>query len=121
MRVKVTHSIDDLASDLAEIPVKFAGKAPGVLKRNAVAGNKLAQQFARERSGPHGKNYYKRLSAEVTGPLSAEYGPTGDPKTEFVGAGFRNSAPNMDLPDSADIQGPKFAKDVGDLIDGLFW
>lgn len=116
--IRVTHSIGDLASDMAAIPVKFARKAPGVVKRNVTEGNKIAQGFARERSGPHGKAYWKRLSAEMTGPLTGEYGPHdgGTP----VGAGYRTSAPNMDLPNSADLIAPKFAKDVGDAAEEAF-
>lgn len=120
MRVRVIHGIDDLASDMRAIPVKFARKAPGVVRRNAREGNKIAQRLAKSKAGPHGKNYWKRLSAEMTGPLSAEYGPEGDPKTEFVGVGFRSGV-NLDLPNSADIIGPKFADDVLDTADGLFW
>lgn len=121
MRVKVTHHIDDLADDLIAIPGRFAREAPSIVERNAKEGNRLARNFAREKAGPHGKDYYKRLSAEMTGPLTAEYGPAGIPKSDFVGVGFRNGAVNMDLPNSADLIGPKFAKDVGDLVDGLFW
>lgn len=119
MRVVVHHGIGDLASDLAEIPVEFARKAPGVVAKNAREGNKIAQRLAKERSGPHGKNYFKRLSAEATGPLSWEYGPHdgGTP----VGAGYRTDGPNTDLPTSADLIGPKLGKDMGDLLDGLFW
>lgn len=119
--IRVTHDIDDLASDLAAIPVKFAKQAPRVIKKDAHEGNMLARKLARANAGPHGKNYYKRLTSELTGPLTAEYGPEGDPKTDFVGVGFRNSGPNMDLPNSADFIGPKFAYHVGVLADGLFW
>lgn len=118
--IRVTHSIGDLAADAAAIPVKFARKAPGVVLRNAREGNKIAQRLSRQKAGPHGKNFYKRMSAERTGPLTAEYGPEGSPKTEFVGVGFR-SGENLDLPNSADQIGPKFASDVLDAADGLFW
>lgn len=121
MRVVVHHGIDDLASDMAAIPVKFARKAPGVVARNAREGNKIAQRLARERGGPHGKSFYKRLSAEAIGPLSWEYGPEGTPKTEFVGVGYRNGGPNLDLPNSADLIRAKFGDDVANLVDGLFW
>lgn len=119
--IRVTHDIDDLASDLAAIPVTFTKKASGVVRKNAKEGNTLARGFARAAAGPHGAAYYKRIGWEMTGPLSAEYGPEGIPKTDFVGVGFRNGGPNLDLPNSADIVGPKFAHDVGDVIDGLFW
>lgn len=120
MRVRVIHGIDDLASDMAAIPVRFGQKAPGVVKRNTIAGNKIAQRLAKAKAGPHGKAYYKRLTAEMIDPLTGEYGPTGSPKIEFVGVGFR-SGENLDLPNSADQIGPKLAKDVADLADGLFW
>ena len=118
MRVKVTHSIGDLASDLSGVPVGFARKAPGVVKKHVREGNKIAQGFARDKSGPHGKNYFKRLTSEMTGPLEGEYGPHdgGTP----VGAGWRHGGPNLDLPNSADIIGPRFGDAVGDLADELF-
>ena len=121
MRIRVTHSIGDLAADMAEIPGKFAARAPQVVEWNAQRGNTIARRFARERAGIHGANYFKRLSFEMRGPLSAEYGPEGDPKTDFVGVGFRHSAPNLDLPNSADLIGPDFAEDVLDMADRLFW
>lgn len=120
-RATVAHSIGDLADDLAAIPVKFTVRASGAVKNNVEAGNKLAQSHARARSGPHGKLYYKRLSGEMTGPMTGEYGPTGVVEGNAVGAGWRTSGPNLDLPNSADVIGPKLAKDVGDILDGLFW
>lgn len=119
-RVNVTHTIGDFANDLASIPVKFASEAPVIVRRNVEQGNKLAQANARARSGPHGRLYYKRLTGEMTGLMRGEYGPHGDPQV-FVGAGYRSGAPNLDLPLSADVIGPKLAKDVRDLLDRLFW
>lgn len=118
-RIRVLHGIDELASDMREIPVKFAKKAPGIVKRNTTEGNKIARRFAKDRAGPHGKNYFKRLTAEMTGPLTGEYGPHdgGTP----VGAGYRHGGVNLDLPNSADIIAPKFADAVGDMVDGFFW
>lgn len=121
VRVEVRDSIGDLASDLANIPPRAATKFVGVVRSNVREGNKLAQGFARESSGPHGKNYWKRLSGEMTGPYTGEYGPTGTVVGNAVGAGWRHGPPNTDLPKSADIIGPKFAKGVGDVVDGLFW
>lgn len=117
MRVRVTHTLDGLVRDLAAVKPKFDVEAPALVERNANKGNASAQSMARERSGPHGKAYYKRLSAEMTGPLTAEYGPHdgGTP----VGAGFRHGGVNTDLPNSADIIGPKFADEVGDMAERL--
>ena len=117
-QIRVTHSIGDLTSDLTGIPAGFAHKAPGVVKKHVREGNKIAQGFAKDRSGPHGRNYFKRLTSEMTGPLEGEYGPSagGTP----VGAGWRHGGPNLDLPNSADLIGPKFADAVLDMADELF-
>ena len=56
----------------------------------------------------------------MTSPLSGEYGPVGDPKTNFVGVGFRHGT-NMDLPQSADAIAPKLGQDVAKLPDKWFW
>ena len=119
MRVNVTHGIGDLANDLAAVPEKLKAQAPAIVKKDVRAGRNLARRYARAKSGPHGKSYYKRITDEMTGPLEGEYGPHdgGTP----VGGGWRNGPPNTDLPRSADVIGPKFADDISDLVDGLFW
>lgn len=126
MRVKVRHSIDRLAAKQARIPVELALKAPRIVKQNADYGRDLAKALARAKAGSHGTNYYKRITSEMSGDLglfgntwSAEYGPTGSPKTEFVGVGFR-SGTNDDLPRSADAAGPELARDVRKMITALF-
>lgn len=120
MRVRVIHGIDDLASDIASI----GARAPGVMKasgnRSAKYGLATAKRLAREKAGIHGIHYWKRITLEARGPLSWEYGPEGIPKTNFVGVGFRHGV-NTDLPQSADVMGPKAAKDVLDAVDGMFW
>lgn len=121
MRIRVTHTIGDLAADAAKVPTKAARRMATVTKRNVEQGNRLAQKFARASSGPHGRLYYKRITSEMTGPFVGEYGPTGDVVGNAVGAGWRNGPPNTDLPRSADIQGPKFASDAGEILDQVFW
>lgn len=121
MRVNITHSIGDLERDARAIPAKAARKMVGVVKKNTTEGRKLAQGFARTSSGPHGTAYYKRITDEMLSPFVGEYGPNGDVVGNAVGGGWRHGPPNTDLPRSADIQGPKFAKDMGDVLDGLFW
>jgi hypothetical protein len=116
----VTNTLDDLAADIGAIPVRAQAALPRVVHKNLTKGNRIAQRLAREKAGPHGKNYWKRLSAEMTGPLSGEYGPEGEPKSDFIGVGFRHGV-NLDLPNSADQIAPKFAGDVLDAADGLFW
>ncbi len=120
MQVHVTSTIGDLADDLRA--AEFIGKKelPKVVRKNLREGVAQAKVFARQSAGPHGKNYYKRISGEMTGPLSAELGPAGSPKTEFVGVGFRHGT-NLDLPRTADIIGPQMAGDVDDVVDKMFW
>tara|TARA_R100000655_G_scaffold109699_1_gene165022 strand:+ start:6947 stop:7312 length:366 start_codon:yes stop_codon:yes gene_type:complete len=121
VRVRVIDSIGDLAADLARIPVKAATDLPPVVQRSVREGNALAQSFARAASGPHGKNYYKRITSEMTSPLVGEYGPHGNVVGNAVGAGWRSGPPNTDLEKSQDVIGPKFANTVGETAEGWFW
>ena len=120
-RIRVTHDIDDLAGDLTRIATTTRPKMVGVVRKNVERGNAAAQSFARASSGLHGKNYYKRITAEMTGPLEGEYGPHGDVVGNAVGAGWRSGPGNTDLQKSADLIGPRFAKDAGDILDRAFW
>jgi hypothetical protein len=117
--VRVSHGIGDLVSDLVEKPAQVVREGSGVVKKNVRAGHKLAQKYAQGLSGPHGTAYYKRITAEMLTPLSGEFGPNegGTP----VGGGWRTGAPNTELERAQDVIGPKFAKDIGDMVDGLFW
>lgn len=121
MRVVVRHQIGVLAANMASMRPQFRTEATRIVRANAEKGNELAKEFAKERSGPHGLHYHKRLHAEMLTATSAEFGPDGVPKSEFVGAGYRTVGVNMDLLDAADIIGPKFADDVIDAADRLFW
>ena len=119
MKVRVRHQIDRLADDYAEIPAKAAAGLARIARDNVDYGRDLARALAREQAGPHGKNYFKRISSEMTGTFEGEYGPTGDPKTDFVGVGFRSGI-NTDLPQSADKMAPAAAADVRRLITRLY-
>ena len=119
--VRVHHTIGDLASDMAAIVPKPRVEGAKVVKRNVTAGNKLAQRFARGSSGPHGENYWKRITSEMTGALEGEYGPHGDVVENAVGAGWRGGPQNTDLPRSADIIGPQFEADVHAMVGRWFW
>lgn len=119
MRVKVRHRIGRLADDYAEIPVKATLGMRGIVSDNIDYGRDLAKALARANAGPHGKHYYKRISSEMTGLLEGEFGPSGTPKTEFVGVGFR-SGRNTDLPRSADKVLISASADVRKLITRLF-
>jgi hypothetical protein len=123
MRVQVTKTTDDLERDLRGIPVEARQRFTRTVRRNTEQGNRLAANFARVSAGKHGKHYHKAFSGEMVTPLIGEYGPDasmpqGGMSFEF---GSRNQPPHLDLAKSADIQGPQFAKDVNDDLDGLFW
>lgn len=122
MRVRVSGiaGIDDLASDLAMIPKTMRLRGRAVVRRNIETGNLIAQEIAKGASGPHGKDYFKRLSSEMTGPLEGEYGPWGPPKSDYVGVSGTAGA-MRDLNRSADRIGPRFARDAGRMLDDLFW
>lgn len=119
--IRVEHSIGDLASDMAKIPVKAARDMTRIVRSNTKAGEKLGRAFARSGAGIHGKNYYKRYGWEMIDPLTGEYGPHGNVRNNAVGAGWRNGPPNTDLPRSADIIGPKMGDDVQDASARWFW
>lgn len=119
--VRVSHTIDDLANDLTAIATQTPARLSAVVRRNVEEGNRVAQGIARAASGPHGRLYYRRLTSEMTGTLTGEYGPEGDVAGNAVGAGWRNGPGNHDLEKSLDVQGPKFARDVVDEVDRMFW
>ncbi|RNL66244.1 hypothetical protein EFK50_01050 [Nocardioides marmoriginsengisoli] len=132
MQVRVRHSIDDLASDLASIPVTAAKDMVRTVREGLKVGNSVARDFARRSSGAHGKLYDRAFSTEMHGTLSAltggglisgEYGPDaskaqGDMSFEY---GSRNQKPHLDLARSADLIGATFAHEVGELPDRWFW
>lgn len=127
MRVRVVHGIDDLASDLQAIAARVRPDMRAVVRDGVRVGTQLAKANAKAGAGPHGKHYHKRISGEMHGDLglfgntiSGEYGPTGIPKSEFVGVGFR-SGHNTDLARSADIVGPSFLRSVDDAVEDWFW
>lgn len=124
--IRVTHSIDDLSGDLARIAGETRPRMRGVVRDGVKVGTALARGFAKEKSGPHGSRYYKRITGSMDrglglfgNTISGEYGPTGIPKTDFVGAGFRHGI-NTDLPRSADIVGPSFLRSVDDELGDIF-
>ena len=118
-RVRVRHRIDRLAEQYADIPVKAAEQMPRIVMDNAKFGRDLAKALARAKAGPHGKAYYKRINAERTGMLTAEFGPDGAPKTNFVGVGFRHGR-NTDLQQAGEKAGDQLAADVRKMVSRLF-
>lgn len=121
MGVRVVHSIGDLADDMKAIPPTMVRKGNQVIRRNIVAGNREARRLARRKSGIHGRNYYKRITSEMTGLFEGEYGPSAvEGSGQYLGAGWRHGE-NTDLAQSLDLVAPKFHHDVEDMLDELFW
>jgi len=118
MRVVVRHRIDRLAERQERAAVEFKPRAHRAVKDSTDFGRDLARALAREGAGPHGKDYWKRINAEMTGLLEGEFGPDGTPKTEFVGVGFRHGR-NTDLPKAADKVTPDLAARVRKILSEL--
>lgn len=111
MRIHAEHDLNRMVSDYTRIATVQAPRdMHRVVEHNVNRGHALAQSIARKRSGPHGQMYYKRVTKEMLGPLSGEYGPTGDVVGNAVGAGWRNGPGNTDLEKSLDVIGPNFAQ-----------
>lgn len=116
----VEHTIGDLASDMRRIPAQVVKQGNQIIRRNIRAGSMETRRLARRKSGLHGRNYFKRISSEMTSLLEGEWGPSAVEGGKYLGAGWRHGE-NTDLPQSQDLVGPKFHKDVDDMLDGLFW
>ncbi|MFJ9387705.1 hypothetical protein ACIRON_02720 [Nocardioides sp. NPDC101246] len=118
MIIHVEHSgVTDLAADLRTIAVEAGARMAPVVDKNVRLGERTAKRLAKASSGLHGKNYFKRITSESHG-LEGEWGPHdgGVP----VGGGWRHGE-NTDQDRSADLVAPKFARDVANEADKLFW
>ena len=131
MRIRVTHTIGDLAADLRYIARTARSDMRGVVREGIKVGNTVAKDYARESAGEHGKHYHKAFTAEMGGTfegfgtaiIHGEWGPQIDrPQGEmsFEG-GSRNQPPHNDLAKSADLIGPAFQGEVSRLPDKWFW
>lgn len=131
MRVRVTHSIGDLADDLSHIARTAQRDMVGVVRDGIRAGNTLAKDSAKRTAGAHGKHYHRAFSTEMhaiyhsvgASVISGEYGPdVAKPQGGMsFERGSRNQKPHLDLARSADIIGGSFAQEVRALPDQWFW
>lgn len=122
MRVNVTgiEGIADLASDLRLIPRTMRHRAGAVVARNIERGSIETKRIADRAAGPHGSNYSKRISSEMTGALSGEYGPSAPIGSDYTGVSGAAGA-MRDLEKSAAKTAPRFQRDISRMVDGLFW
>ena len=130
-RIRVIGGVGDLARDLSTIRRQAGGHMQRKCNEGARAGNMLAKGFAKESAGEHGKHYHKAFTWEPsrgfrgasTSIYAAEYGPQIDRKQGGMSFEFgsRNQPPHLDLARSADVIGPSFGQEVGQMADGWFW
>lgn len=129
--MRVTHTLDDLANDMAAVTRKTATEPVKIVSKHVRMGAGLARKFATKTAGEHGKLYPLSIGSDMDvdtlgGSLSAisgEWGPDssmqqGGMSFEF---GSRNQPPHGDIAKSADIVVPKFYGAVDDFLDELFW
>lgn len=121
MRITVRRSgnaISETARDLQAVPVNIRTEGGALVHRNADRLNRFARNIARSNAGPHGALFYKRITAEMTGALSAEIGPSAPVAGSYVGVDG-SEGPGRDL-DAALVKGKqKFYDDASDLMDDL--
>lgn len=130
MRVRVTHSIGDLASDLAKIPRLVQRDARDAVRHAAMTGNLIAKTSAKRTAGAHGKHYHKAFTwdqprASLFGGAgwSAEYGPLPGRRQGGMSfeEGSRNQPPHNDLERSRNLAVGLLAQDIRKAMNAWFW
>lgn len=130
--VRVTHHIDRLAADMADIPPRAKRDMRKTVHQGIRLGNQLAKDFAKVTSRRHAKQYPGTFTSEMLGTVSfggvngyaGEYGPEHRGQGELAPIlenGSRNNPPHFNLVRSADMIGPAFAGEVRRLPDSWFW
>ena len=122
MRV-VKNTLDGLERDLKALPAKSAREFAKRTRKVGVEGNRIASRLAKQSAGAHGKHYHRAFSVEMRGPFSVEYGPDASKPQGNMSFenGSRNQKPHRDLARSADIAGFRFASEIADALEDLFW
>lgn len=102
MGVHFRHNLGELEADFAASAGGFKTPASRAVRDTARAGHSTARRLSRQMSGPHGKRFYKRITLERIALLEYEYGPEDEPKTEYVGVGYRSGSGGMEMAQSSD-------------------
>jgi hypothetical protein len=121
MRISVRRSgnaISETARDLQAAAVSIPTEGSAIVHRNGERTNRIARSISRKKAGPHGENFFKRITAEMTGPLTSEIGPSALIGTRYVGVGG-SAGVDRDLDEALAKAAPKFHKDAADFMDGL--
>ncbi len=131
MRVHVSNTLDDLASDLRRVAITARRDMAETVRDGIRAGSLEARTLAKRSAGAHGKHYHRAITAEMARPaefggvgiVAGEYGPDiAKPQGGMsFERGSRNQPPHNDLAKSADLIGPSFGAEVRRLPDKWFW
>lgn len=121
MRISVRRSgnaIAETASDLQAAAVTIPTEGESIVHRNGEALNRVTRAISRQKSGPHGRNFGNRISADMIGEMAVEVGPSPLLGTRYVGVGG-SAGVERDLTEALAKVLPQFQKDAADLMDGL--
>lgn len=130
--VRVSSSIGDLRDDLLRISKEAPVLLRGVVSDGIKAGNTAAKGFAVTTSRAHARKYPGTFTAEMRSTYrygggniySGEYGPNARGQGLLAGIlenGSRNNPAHLNLSRSLDLIGPQFPREVGNVVDRLFW
>lgn len=123
-------TLDFLVADLLQIKEKARPAMRNCVRDGIHAGNRLAQDYARDTSGTHAKKYPGTFTAEMRSNLglfgnviSGEYGPSHRGQGELariLERGTQNNPSHLNLIRSADRIAASFRLEVGRIPDELF-
>lgn len=124
MRIKVVHSINDLARDMDGIVRKALPDMIDLVDDTAEEGNRVARAQAVVTSRQHAKLYPYSFSVESDGVLARLYGPTKGGQgslAPILENGSINNPPHNNLDHSVDYVRARFSKAAGKMMSGWFW
>lgn len=128
--VHVEKTLPGLIRDMRLIPRTMKVRGRAVVRRNAEIGNHIAKTSASKQHTMHSSidvPYHESFSVEQRGPMDYEYGPVDDgiyhggSQATGYEFGSRNQPPHGDLAKSRDRIAPRLYREVGRMVDGLFW
>jgi hypothetical protein len=134
MTIRVSHTLDDLESDLRKIATTSRSDMRDVVRDGIRAGNELAKANARRKNGPgsHSRKYPGTFSAAMHSGkglfgnvISGEYGPRPAGQgllAPILENGSRSgNAAQLNLARSTDVIFPQFAVEVRTMAASWFW
>jgi hypothetical protein len=129
MRVRVSHTLDDLERALVRGAARARPDCRDAMKDAVQTGNYIAKQNAKRTAGRHGKHYPKAFSWEVNASLFGGagvigiYGPEVGPRQGRMSfeEGSRNQPPHNDLEKTRNHAAGLLAQNVRAKMDNWFW